>query len=192
MRPAALRIPALLVAALGLCAGAMAAPPAEEIEAAAAAAAAAAPAEGAERIRSLFDMGWDSDKPISIRSDELEYVRSEGERRLVFRREVNVEQDGLTIRSSRLEAFYPAEGSQPERLVAEGEVLLAKGDRSVRCQRVVYERRRELLTCEGGAELQQGKNRLSGDVIEIDLGADRVRVRGGAAVTLEDAARKGP
>ena len=54
-----------------------------------------------------------------------------------------------------------------------------------RCARATYDRTRDFLTCEGAAEFQQGQSRLSGDVIEIDLGADRVRVRGAAAVSLE-------
>ncbi|TFG97406.1 MAG: hypothetical protein E4H11_01985 [Myxococcales bacterium] len=135
--------------------------------------------------QALFDLGWDSGKPLSIHSDELEYVQGAGTRRLMFRNSVRVEQDGMTITSSRLEAFYPPNGNQPDRLVAEGDVRLAKGERVARCARAVYERKSEVLTCEGGAELQQGESRLSGDVIEIDLRADRVRVRGAAAVTLE-------
>jgi lipopolysaccharide export system protein LptA len=133
----------------------------------------------------LFDLGWDAGKPISIHSDELEYVQGKGQRRLLFRNNVSVEQDGLTITSARLEAFYPPNGNQPDRLVAEGDVRLAKGERQARCARAVYERAREVLICEGHAELQQGENRLSGDVIEIDLASDRLRVRGAASVTLE-------
>jgi len=147
--------------------------------------AAAVPSVEAAPPKPLFDLGWDSAKPLSIRSDELEYVQGAGSRRLMFRDHVSVEQDGMTITSTRLEAFYPPDGNQPDRLVAEGDVRLAKGERVARCARAVYERKREVLTCEGGAELQQGQSRLSGDVIEIYLGADRVRVRGGAAVTLE-------
>ena len=135
--------------------------------------------------QALFDLGWDSGKPLSIHSDELEYVQGAGSRRLMFKNSVKVEQDGMTITSARLEAFYPPGGSQPDRLVAEGDVRLAKGERVAHCARAIYERKREVLTCEGGAELQQGKSRLSGDVIEIDLGEDRVRVRGAAAVMLE-------
>ena len=148
-------------------------------------AAASVPSVGAPPPGPLFDLGWDSAKPLSIRSDELEYVQGAGARRLMFRNNVSVEQDGMTITSTRLEAFYPPNGNQPDRLVAEGDVRLAKGERVARCARATYERKREVLTCEGSAELQQGKSRLSGDVIEIDLGADRVRVRGAAAVTLE-------
>jgi lipopolysaccharide export system protein LptA len=77
---------------------------------------------------------------------------------------------------------------EPEREPADAggrnDVRLRRASES-RCDRAVYEPKREVLTCEGGAELQQGQSRLSGDVIEIDLGADRVRVRGAAAVTLE-------
>jgi lipopolysaccharide transport protein LptA len=135
--------------------------------------------------RALFDLGWDSGKPLSIRSDELEYSQGEGARRLLFRNNVRVEQDGLTITSTRLEAIYPPKGNQPNRLVAEGDVRLSKGDRVARCARATYDRTSEVLTCEGAAEVQEGQSRMSGDVIEIDLAADRVRVRGAAAVSLE-------
>jgi lipopolysaccharide export system protein LptA len=129
----------------------------------------------------LFDLGWDSGKPLSIRSDELEYVQGAGTRRLMFQNHVSVEQDGMTITSTRLEAFYPpTEPAGP----TGGRGRRAPRGRRGRAARAVYERA-EVLTCEGGAELQQGQSRLSGDVIEIDLGADRVRVRGGAAVMLE-------
>jgi lipopolysaccharide transport protein LptA len=145
----------------------------------------AVPVVAAAPSRALFDLGWDSGKPLSIRSDELEYVQGEGSRRLLFRSNVRVEQDGLTITSSRLEAIYPPKGSQPNRLVAEGDVVLAKGDRVARCAKATYDRTQEVLTCEGAAEVQEGQSRLSGDVIEIDLAADRVRVKGSAAVSLE-------
>jgi lipopolysaccharide transport protein LptA len=145
----------------------------------------ALPGVDAARPRALFDLGWDSGKPLSIRSDELEYVQAEGSRRLLFRNNVRVEQDGLTITSERLEAIYPPKGNQPNRLVAEGDVRLAKGDRVARCARATYDRTNEVLTCEGAAEVQEGQSRLSGDVIEIDLAADRLRVRGAAAVSLE-------
>jgi hypothetical protein len=95
----------------------------------------------------------------------------------------------MTITSARLEAFYPPNGSQPDRLVAEGDVVLAKGERVARCARATNKRNREVHTCEGGAELRQGESRLSGDVIEIDLAEDRVRVRGAASVTLEEGLR---
>jgi lipopolysaccharide export system protein LptA len=146
--------------------------------------AAPAPDVAAAPPQQLFDLAWDTAKPLSIHSDELEYVRK-GMRRLLFRNNVNVEQDGMTIRSARLEAFYPADANQPDRLVAEGDVQLAKGGRKARCARAVYERAREVLTCEGGAEIQQGQSSLRGEKIEIDLATDRVRVWGAASVTLE-------
>jgi len=147
---------------------------------------AAAPAVAtAAPKRALFDLGWDSGKPLSIRSDELEYSQGEGARRLFFRNNVRVEQDGLTITSTQLEAVYPPKGNQPNRLVAQGDVRLTKGDRVARCARATYDRTSEILTCEGDAEVQEGQSRMSGDVIEIDLAADLVHVRGAAAVSLE-------
>ena len=183
--PSAPRTLAASLAGLGLAHATAAAQEVAPAPAQPPAAAPAVPAVSAPPSRALFDLGWDSGKPLSIRSDELEYSQAEGARRLLFRRNVRVEQDGLTISSDRLEAIYPPKGNQPNRLVAEGDVRLAKGDRVARCARATYDRTSEVLTCEGAAEVQEGQSRLSGDVIEIDLGADRVRVRGAAAVSLE-------
>jgi hypothetical protein len=38
------------------------------------------------------------------------------------------------------------------------------------------------MLCEGNAELRDGDDRVAGEVIEFDLAAERVVVRGGATV----------
>ena len=128
---------------------------------------------------------WDSSQPLSIRSDELEAVQEAGRRRLVFTRNVRVEQGTLTMTSARLVAIYPEGASQPDRLEADGSVRLVQGERTARCQRATYDRRSERLTCQGEAEFVERDNRLSGDLIEIELATEKVRVRGGASVTIQ-------
>jgi lipopolysaccharide export system protein LptA len=128
--------------------------------------------------------GFDSDQPLSIRSDELEASQSGGTRRLVFSKGVRVEQADLQLESARLEAFYPEKASQPERLVASGGVRVVQGTREARCDRATYHRTNERLVCEGNAELRDGDDRVAGSVIEFDLAAERVVVKGGAAVLL--------
>jgi lipopolysaccharide export system protein LptA len=149
-----------------------------------AAVAAAAGPEGETRAP-LGLPSWDSNQPLSIRSDEMEAAQEQGRRRLVFTRNVRVEQGTMRMSSARLVALYPEGASQPDRLVADGSVRLLQGDRSARCRKATYDRRSERLTCEGAAEFQDGENRLTGEVIEIDLATDRVRVRGGASVTIQ-------
>jgi len=131
-----------------------------------------------------FGIDFDSDRPISIRSDELEAIKTGGARRLLFTRNVVVTQDDTTIRSNRLEAFYPAEKNQPDRLVASGGVRMTQGKREARCDEATYERKDDLLICRGHAELREGEDCVVGEWIEFDTAAETVNVKGGAKVVI--------
>jgi lipopolysaccharide export system protein LptA len=142
-----------------------------------------APGAPREEKENPFGLGgFDSDQPLSIRSDELEASQIGGARKLVFTRGVRVEQADMQLDSARLEAFYPEKASQPERLVASGGVRVVQGEREARCDVATYYRSEEKLICEGNAELRDGEDRVAGQVIEFDLAASRVVVKGGATV----------
>jgi lipopolysaccharide transport protein LptA len=131
-----------------------------------------------------FGIDFDSDRPISIRSDELEAIKTGGARRLLFTSNVVVTQDDTTIRSDRLEAFYPEKTNQPDRLVASGRVRMAQGEREARCDEATYEREENLLICRGNAELRDGDDCVVGEWIEFDTEAETVNVKGGARVVI--------
>jgi lipopolysaccharide transport protein LptA len=156
-------------------------------QSAALAPAAASPPDAAPAVSSApFGLeGWKSEAPLSIESDELEAVQKDGRRRLIFEKNVRVRQGDMSLDAARLEAFYPAGGSQPERLVATGAVRLENGDQQARCDEAVYDRPRGLVTCRGAAHFQEGENQLAGDVIEIDLERETVRVKGGASIVIQ-------
>lgn len=128
---------------------------------------------------------WQSDGPLSIHSDELEALQKEGNRTLIFRKNVRVTQGELAIRCDRLEAYYPAKSSQPDRLVATGDVYLAQGSQEAWCDETVYNRRGEMLVCRGSARFRDGDNMLRGSEIEIDLARETVNVRGGAEIVIQ-------
>lgn len=129
--------------------------------------------------------GWKSGAPLSIESDQLEALQKDGRRQLVFEKNVRVRQGDMSMRAARLEAFYPPGGGQPERLVATGAVELQNGDQQARCDEAVYDRQRGLVTCRGGAHFQEGENQLAGELIEIDLERETVRVKGGASIVIQ-------
>jgi lipopolysaccharide export system protein LptA len=141
----------------------------------------AAPSKGSD---AAFGISFDSGRPISIRSDQLESVRSSGARTLLFTENVVVSQDDVTIKSNRLEAFYPPDSSQPERLVATGRVSMSNGKNEARCDRATYERSKEMLVCRGNAELREGGDCVVGEWIEFDLESETVKVGGGARVVI--------
>ena len=143
-----------------------------------------APAPDAPPEKAAFGFSGSS-APLSIESEELEAYQKQGARRLLFRKNVRVKQGDLRITSASLEAIYPADSSQPDRLTASGNVVLVQGTRTARCDTAIYDRARAQLICQGNAVYREGDNRLSGDVIEIDLTTERVRVKGGASVLIE-------
>ena len=135
---------------------------------------------------SAFGLGsFDSDAPLTIRSDSLDAFQEEGERRLVFTQNVIATQADLTITSDRLEALYPDNVTQPGRLVAEGRVVVIRGSHEARCDRATYDRSERRVVCQGHAELRRGGDRVTGARIEFDIDSERVVVSGGAAVVIQ-------
>lgn len=156
--------------------------PPKEAAAATPEAAGAAPAADSEQNVSMFPIK--GNKPLSIRSDELEAIEEEGRRRLVFTRSVNVEQGDLKVQSERLEALYPPGGDQPDRLIASGRVRVTQLDKTMLCDTATFIQSEDRLVCTGNAELRQGKDRVRGKEIEIFVRQNRVKVRGGAVVNV--------
>lgn len=133
--------------------------------------------------KSLFALrAFDSDEPLMIHSGALDAYQEEGMRRLVFTKDVRVTQADMTLNTDRLVAFYPEEGGEPDRLVAEGGVVVVRGARQARCDYASYDRKAKRLVCRGSAELRDGEDVLRGDVIEFDIESDRVVVSGGASI----------
>lgn len=156
-------------------------------------AAAAAPAEEAATEQGVSMFPIKGDQPLSIRSDELEAVEEAGRRRLLFVRNVNVEQGDLRVRSDRLEALYPPGGNQPDKLVATGSVRVSQRDKTMLCDAATYFQTEDRLVCTGNAELRQGKDRVRGKEIEIFVKTNRVKVKGGAVVNVAgDSGAKAP
>jgi len=141
----------------------------------------AAPAPGEQSV-SMFPI--EGDKPLSIRSDELEAVEDDGRRRLLFTRNVNVEQGDLRVHSDRLEAQYPPGGNQPDKLIANGHVRVSQLDKTMLCESATFFQTENRLVCTGNAELQQGGDRVRGSEIEIFVKQNRVKVKGGAVVNV--------
>jgi lipopolysaccharide export system protein LptA len=141
----------------------------------------AAPSEASD---DAFGISFDSDRPMSIHADKLESVRSSGARTLLFTQNVVVTQDDVTIKSNRLEAFYPPDSNQPERLVATGQVRMSNRTNEARCDRATYERSKDMLVCRGNAELREGDDCVAGEWIEFDLESETLKVGGGAKAVI--------
>jgi lipopolysaccharide export system protein LptA len=120
----------------------------------------------------------ESDAPLDIRADRLEAFERDGRRQIRFEGQVEVVRSDVVLRSQRLEVIYPDGDSQPDRLVATGDVALTQGEREARCNRAVYHRGARRVECAGEAELKDGDDRVRGEMIAFDLDADTVVVKG--------------
>ena len=134
--------------------------------------------------------GLKSDAPLDIRSDELEAFSSDSSKRFLFTGNVRVKQDVMSLKADRLEAFYPPESSEPDRLVATGRVVVSQKDQEAHCDTATYLKAEQRVFCRGNAELRQGQDRVRGREIEIRLDTDQLIVRGGAEVHIQPKAKE--
>lgn len=128
--------------------------------------------ELAERIR--------AGGPVTITARELEASESGGVRSILFRGDVEVQQNDLRLRSGELEALYPANASKPDRLLAREDVRIDEGDRVAECTSAEYRPADQHVTCQGNARLRDGADRLESDRIAFDFGARQVDATGNA------------
>lgn len=130
--------------------------------------------------------GLRTDGPIAIRSDQLDVATKDGQRHLIFRRNVVVEQADIELHSDKLDAFYAEGDSQPERLIAHGDVEVSEGDRVAYCDVATYSRSNQKIICKGHARLVQGCDVVRGEQLEFDLEREHFRVVGAASVVIAE------
>lgn len=141
--------------------------------------------EGGGGAESDFALGrLREDLPIEINAEEAEIVDRGEDRKLVFQRNVRVRQGDIRLESDVLEAEYRKGEPEPDRLVARGSVKVDQGYRRARCDRAVYHRLEQRLSCEGHAELVQGCDVVRGDSIQFDLAGDEAHVVGAASIVI--------
>lgn len=125
------------------------------------------------------------DAPITIKSDVLDVFEEGGRRRFVFAGNVRANQADLKIRSERLEAFYAANASEPERIVASGSVTMSQADRVARCTQATFYRKTDRIVCIGDvAEVEQGCDVVRGREIEFFTASQKLKVHGAADVRI--------
>ncbi|HVP30626.1 MAG TPA: LptA/OstA family protein [Myxococcota bacterium] len=147
--------------------------------------AAAGAAKGAKTGKGLGLEGFNSKAPISIHSKELEAVDLDsGGRKFLFTGNVEVEQDNVRLTSTKLEAYYPPNASQPDRLVATGNVVITQADKRASCDQATFLNTEQRVLCQGNAALQQGDDHAEGKEIELLLDSQRMFIRGGAQVRI--------
>jgi lipopolysaccharide transport protein LptA len=148
------------------------------------AAPAAAPADEAPAPRAKGG-AIAADAPITIKSDVLDVFEEGGKRRFVFAGNVRANQADLKIRATRLEAFYAANASEPERIVASGDVTMSQAGRTARCTQATFYRKADRIVCIGDvAEVEQGCDVVRGKEIEFFTASQKLKVHDVADVRI--------
>jgi len=153
-------------------------------------AAKAAPAEGERGARKGAKQkeasSFQSDAPIKISAAQLEAFEREGGRRVIFTDDVRASQGDLSLTAQRLEAFYPPEQSQPDRLVATGGVVVVQENKTARCDQAIYHRDRQIVVCTGrNAVLTQDDDQVQGREITFHLDTKTLTVKGNAQLRIQ-------
>ncbi len=142
-------------------------------------------ATGIERLGVQLESGV----PMTITSDELEAMRDEsGAERIIFTRNVHVEQGELEVFCDWLEAVYPnAAGGQADRITARGSVRILQMGREAICTEAIFDNVKETAECttDGGkARLRRGEDTILADRIHFDLRTGKFRASGGVEVQV--------
>jgi lipopolysaccharide transport protein LptA len=139
---------------------------------------------GEDGANALPEMPWlRSELPARVQAVQLEASDDAGGRHIVFDGDVEVSQQGATLRAQRLEAVYPPGARQPERMLATGGVSVVEGGRQARCESAEYLRLENRVRCYGGVA-EQGGDRLEGDQIDFTLGEETLSLRGRTRLVL--------
>jgi lipopolysaccharide transport protein LptA len=118
-----------------------------------------------------------SRKPIEIQADTLDAQTVTGGRRLTFTGQVSAVQGDITLRCDALEAFYPTGESEPDQLVAKGNIRVTQRDRTATCAEAIFYREEEKLVCTGNpAELTEECSRAEAEKFTFFLESEKVEM----------------
>jgi lipopolysaccharide transport protein LptA len=140
----------------------------------------------ARRTASDLGMLIDPSKPMQIVAEEFEVQRGDhGGDLITFSRNVRATQDGLRLTCDWLEALYPPEGGNAQRITARGSVQLEQPGTTITCTELLYDSPACRVLCTSDpAVVIRGEDVLKGQEIELDLCKGTLTVRGGAALQL--------
>jgi lipopolysaccharide transport protein LptA len=126
-------------------------------------------------------------EPIEMQGDTLDVQSVPGGRKLSFTGHVNAVQGDIRLECDQLEAMTKGDTSQPEQVVAKGNVVVKQRDRTAKCDEAIFYRTEDKLVCTGSpAELTEECNRAEALRITFFLESEKVEMSGNSKVFGRD------
>lgn len=115
--------------------------------------------------------------PIEIQADTLDAQTVPGGRQLTFTGHVSAVQGDITLACDDLQAFYPTGASEPDKLVAKGNIRVTQRDRTAICSEAIFYRAEDKLVCTGSpAELTEECSRAEAEKFTFHLDSEKVEM----------------
>ena len=114
-----------------------------------------------------------SDAPISIDADSLQWIVVDGRDVLEYQGGVVAVRGDMTIRSDRLTVYLPlpdaADAGAFDRLEAAGTVTVIAGGQRVNAQSAIMDMLAQTIVMDGNVVLNNGGTQMAGDHLAVDL-----------------------
>lgn len=128
-----------------------------------------------------------------ITSDSVVYAG--GNETIVFRDNVHVQRSDFRLWCEKMTVHLSDAGQQKgregsraqdfEKIVAEDNVRLRMDNRNATCRKAVYRSDAEVITLLGNVRLRQGRNRVQGQKVRMDLARNTTEVMGSEESQVE-------
>ena len=122
-----------------------------------------------------------------MQGDTLDVQTVPGGRKLSFTGHVNAVQGDIALECDRLEAITKGDTSQPEQVIARGNVVVKQETRTAKCEEAIFYRTEDKLVCTGNpAELTEECNRAEAQRITFYIESEKVEMSGRSKVFGRD------
>ena len=124
-----------------------------------------------------------SNDPISIDAEELQWTQQGDRQVLEYSGNVVATRGTMTIRAATLAVFLPVDGAAQggtfDRIEASGNVSIVAGDQNASAQSAVMDMVNRNVVMSGNVTLNDGVNQMSGQRLTINLDTGNWQLEGG-------------
>lgn len=129
--------------------------------------------------------------PTNVEADQIEYQYKQNRTVMTGKPLVTFTREDATLVCRRMVADHDPSGDI-RHAVCTGDVKLTRGEKSVACQRGIYDAPTNKITCRGDPVLRDGASVMYGEEVIYDLEQDKVFVKRGKGTLIQKPGQKLP